>query len=63
MWSGSAYTSEAQLFGIKLNQDLSEHMDRIGPGVRELFNTYKFYYIKKYHVINTHDNTYIKLTM
>lgn len=27
MWSGSAYTSEAQLFGIKLNQDLFKSID------------------------------------
>ena len=35
---------------VKLEQDLSEHMDRIGPGVRELFNTYKFYYIHKFPI-------------
>jgi len=33
---------------VELEQDDAAHMDRIGPGVRELFNTYKFYYIKKY---------------
>lgn len=37
---------------VKLEQDDASHMDRVGPGVRELFNTYNFYYIKQFPIKN-----------
>ena len=35
---------------VDLEQDDAAHMDRVGPGVRELFDTYNFYYIKDYPI-------------
>ena len=31
---------------VELEQDDAAQMDRVGPGVLELFNKYNFYYIK-----------------
>jgi len=35
---------------VELEQDDAAHMNRIGSGVCDLFNTYKFYYIKDFPV-------------
>lgn len=37
---------------VELEQDEAAHMDRVGPGVLELFNKYNFYYIKDFPIKN-----------